>query len=295
MKIRAIAPWFGGKRSMSSVITKQLGEHTSYWEPFCGSCAVLFAKEPCQQETVLDLHSGLTNLARVLADPVMAPDLYGRAARTLYANALYYDSLAWLDANPFPPEGAADPEAAYHFLVVSWQGRNGTSGSVRNNFAPSVRFTPGGGASPIRWKSAVESIPGWHERLRNVAIMNRDAFEIIPRIADEPGVAIYVDPPYLKSTRGLGGGSMYVHDFDEVGAPLFGVPDDHANLADMLRRFENARVVVSYYDHPQVRSLYVGWTVVEHTRQKNLHVQNRRGVGACEAPEVLIINGEAIE
>lgn len=34
-----------------------------------------------------------------------------------------------------------------------------------------------------------------------------------------------------------------------------------------------------------------GWTVLEHTRQKNLHVQNGRGSKLKEAPEILIVNG----
>ena len=45
-KIKAIAPWFGGKRSMAPMIADVLGDHRAYWEPFCGSMAVLFATKP---------------------------------------------------------------------------------------------------------------------------------------------------------------------------------------------------------------------------------------------------------
>lgn len=44
MKITALAPWYGSKRTLAPRIVEQLGEHRAYWEPFCGSCAVLFAK-----------------------------------------------------------------------------------------------------------------------------------------------------------------------------------------------------------------------------------------------------------
>ena len=40
MKIKAIAPWFGGKRTMAPDIVEQLGPHTQYFEPFCGSMDV---------------------------------------------------------------------------------------------------------------------------------------------------------------------------------------------------------------------------------------------------------------
>jgi hypothetical protein len=62
-------------------------------------------------------------------------------------------------------------------------------------------------------------------------------------------------------------------------------------MARLLQRFQHARVVVSYYDHPLLHEWYAGWTFVACATQKNLHVQNRRGLGRCEAPEVLVING----
>ncbi|KKK94504.1 hypothetical protein LCGC14_2682220 [marine sediment metagenome] len=45
-KIKAIAPWFGGKRNLAPKIVDALGDHRVYWEPFCGSMAVLMAKPP---------------------------------------------------------------------------------------------------------------------------------------------------------------------------------------------------------------------------------------------------------
>jgi len=48
---------------------------------------------------------------------------------------------------------------------------------------------------------------------------------------------------------------------------------------------------VSYYDAPELAELYPAWTVRKCYRQKNLHVQNRRAEGKCEAPEVLLLNG----
>ena len=288
-KLKAIAPWFGSKRSMASLIVDVLGDHRAYWEPFCGSMAVLFAKKPSQQETVNDLHGHLVNLARTLADPQQAERLYARSSRTLCSTDLYWQSVEWLDALP-DDEVLSNSEAAYHFLLASWMGRNGTSGCVRSTFQPSVRFTPGGGSSSTRWRSAVESIPDWHDRLRNVGILNRDGFGLIEKIADVAGVAIYADPPYLRTTRGSGGGSRYLHDFDEHSAPLLGEGDDHERLAELLGRFQKARIVVSYYDHPRIRRLYAGWRVIDCKRQKNLHVQNRRGQGQCDAPEILLVN-----
>ncbi|MCH8853398.1 MAG: DNA adenine methylase, partial [Planctomycetes bacterium] len=121
-----------------------------------------------------------------------------------------------------------------------------------------------------------------HQRLRNVCILRRCAFALLEKIEDAPGVAIYVDPPYIKATRGSGGGSRYLHDFYD---------DDHARLAELLNRFKQARVVVSYYSDPRLHELYAGWTFRPMHMHKNLHVQNRRGSSRTLAPEVLLMNG----
>ena len=168
-------------------------------------------------------------------------------------------------------------------------GRNGTAGTARLDYQIAVRWTKGGGSSTVRWRNALDSIPAWHERLRNVVILNRDAFEILDRFEDVRGTAIYVDPPYDATTRGsLDGSGRYLHEFDHDN-PMFG--DDHQRLRDVLATYKHARIVVSYYDCPRIRKLYAGWTFVRHTCLKHLHAQNGRGSRSKVAPEVLIING----
>lgn len=49
---RPLYPWFGSKRTMADEIVAELGKHTQYFEPFCGSMAVLLAKQEVSQETV---------------------------------------------------------------------------------------------------------------------------------------------------------------------------------------------------------------------------------------------------
>jgi DNA adenine methylase len=142
-----------------------------------------------------------------------------------------------------------------------------------------VRYSTKGGDAATRWRSVTDSIPAWHHRLRNVTILSRDAFEILPRIEDDAAVVVYCDPPYLvKSTP-------YQHDFAGL--------EEHQRLAEALRRFKQTRVVVSYYDHPELRGLYPGWTLVKATTPKFMNNANKpMGTnGATSAPEVLLING----
>ncbi len=291
MKVKAIAPWFGGKRTMAPAIVTELGKHTQYFEPFCGSMAVLFAKEPSQKETVNDLHGDLINLADCLQDEFAAPWLYERCQRTLFSEGLLQEARAYFDEHLEEPVLAGNRERAYWYFVACWMGRNGTAGTERQDYQIAVRWTKGGGSPTVRWRHAVESIPPWHERLRNVVILCRDAFQILDRLEDVPQTAIYVDSPYHMVTRGAkknGKGSRYKHEFNH-DSPLFG--DDHLLLRNLLAGYKHARIVVSYYDCPQIRELYAGWTFMEHTRQKHLHAQNGRGARPKEAPEILILNG----
>jgi DNA adenine methylase len=138
-------------------------------------------------------------------------------------------------------------------------------------------------------------VPAWWERLRNVVILNRDAFDLLDKIEDKAGTVIYCDPPYFTK------GASYVHDFDTEDGPDAGSlwgdrkarkVNHHRLLAESLSRFRKTRVVVSYYDHPAVRELYDGWRFVKCTMTKSLVNQGMRDQkGATEAPEVLIVNG----
>lgn len=281
MKLRSLAPWYGAKRAMADVICKTLGRHRAYWELFCGSAAVLFAKRPASHETINDLHSDLTNLAWVVQSDRWA-ELADRVERSVMAEELYQAAESKL-AEAFdsgPDIGPAAADRAYWFLVRSWWGRNGMAGiRGRSGSGLAVRFTSGGGHGGVRWRSVGESLPAWHARLKPVVILRRDAFEILDSIKDQPGTAIYLDPPYLAKS------AKYVHDFDD---------QDHDRLAASVNRFQRARVIVSYYDHPRLSELYGGWVKLDCARLKNMAQAGEfapaPGV-ASVAPEVLLVNG----
>lgn len=282
MKVAALAPWYGSKRSMAQRVVEALGKHVAYWEPFCGSCAVLLAKPESSHETINDLHGDLTNLAWVLQSDRWA-ELHDRCARAVLCEDVFLHAEHRL-AEPFEPGPEIRDQSidrAYWFVVRSWWGRNGLTGAVGVGNSLAVRFTSGGGHGGVRFRSVVASMPAWHERLRSVLILRRDAFDLVESIADQDGTAIYCDPPYLTKS------AKYQHDF---------AVDDHRRLADLLRRFEQARVVVSYYDHPALAELYDGWGKVDCTKTKNMAYggENRPGPGERPiAAEVLLINQPA--
>ncbi len=277
MKVKAIAPWFGSKRTQAKRIVVELGNRPAYWEPFCGSCAVLFAKARSSIETANDLHVDLVNLARVLASDECVT-LYERLNRVLMCDAIFIEAKERYFARADEPLGEPDVDRAYWYMIVSWQGRNGVSGTRNYNVDISTRLTSTGGSSATRWRSVVESMPAWHWRLQGVHIKSMCGMELLERLEDSDRSVIYCDPPYFQK------GSKYVHDFEAA---------DHRRLAEVLSRFRKTRVVVSYYEHPRLAELYPEWTKCDVEINKamvNASQRGNRGV-LVKAPEVLIING----
>jgi DNA adenine methylase len=276
MKIKALAPYLGGKRNLAPRIVKLLGKHSIYWEPFCGSMAVLLAKNPCRMETVNDLYGDLINLARVIQNPESAWQLYDRLYRTLMHEQLFIEAAEKCrQRGYYAAIDGLDVDRAYDFFVASWLGRNGLTGCKSYNWTYCARYTPNGGHSGKRWRSVIESIPAWHKRLLGVTILQKDAFDIISRIHDSSNTAIYIDSPYIEKN------AEYVHDFK---------PKDHVRLAALLHRFEKATVVVSLYDHPNIEQIYPDWFSCKVDVSKAIDHQNTRGANKTRATEILLSN-----
>lgn len=274
MKIKAIAPWFGSKRKIAPQIVEIIGQHRVYWEPFCGAMAVLMLKPPCGMETVNDLHGDLINLARVIQDKELGFQLYDKLSRTLYAERFWRESKErWISETSGP-----DIDRAYDYFVASWMGLNGVSGTHRSNYQFALRWCRGGGQGARRWRSVIESMPAWHKRLQNVVILQRDGFEILDNIKDESGVVVYCDPPYFEKS------DKYVHDF---------TAEQHEQLAQSLRRFNKARVVVSYYDDPRLEILYEGFNRVNiavSTQSLRSATRGKKKKARKHQVEVLLVN-----
>lgn len=273
----ALLSWFGSKRTLSSEIIHQLGPHRAYWETFCGGMAVLLAKPPASQETVNDLHGDLVNLARVIQDEALCGQLFWRLRRTLPAEELFRTSRALVRVPRATDD--VDLDRAYHYFVWSWLTLGGTAGTRNAHGGFATRYTSRGGDPGARFVAAVESLPWWHERLRRVCILRRDGIDLCTRIEDALGTVIYCDPPYLTK------GAEYQHDFAN---------EDHRRLAAALVQKTKTRVVVSYYDAPELAEMYPAWHKVSLATLKRL-VNGRKGAsGRTTAPEVLLINGDPI-
>jgi DNA adenine methylase len=230
--------YFGGKITLASAIASLLPEHDHYVEPFAGSLAVLMAKEPSRQETVNDLDSNIVTFWRVLRD--RPEDLERATALTPHARAELVAARG-MDDEP------DDLERARRVWVAITQSRGLSLERTGWKYGQATGY----GRSHLDTYSA--RIPAAAARLRGVSIENRDALHLIRDYGAHSNVCLYVDPPYLGSTRG--------ENRSRYGVELLSSAD-HDAFADALNAC-SASVVVSGYASPLYEELFAGWHQVD--------------------------------
>lgn len=239
--------YYGGKTTLAPEIAALLPDHAHYVEPFAGSLAVLLAKQPSKQETVNDLDGDLVNFWRVLRDQ---PEEFERvAALTPHSRAELVES-GDLDA-------PSDMERARRVWVRLTQSR---SHSMKPTGWKYVRASGYGARDLDTFVSRMAPIAG---RLRSVSLESRDALDVIRDYGTEPSACLYVDPPYLGSTRATN------YRVEMLGDQA------HQSLADALNDCASA-VVLSGYDAPLYSELFDGWHRLEVRGPTTLSGDNDR-------------------
>ena len=268
--IKCIAPWAGSKRTLAPRIVELLGEHDTYLEPFVGGCAILPVKPRAAVEIVNDANPALVNVLRRVRD---RPQELGNLL-----DCYQFDKEIFEAARDSLTKSGVPGSVGFasRHLVAWWMGANGYAGTTKTGWF-AQRHTKTGGDPAVRWESFKRSLPALAERLRGVDIRNQDFRELFrERPHDLPGVAIYCDPPYFSKRI------EYAHDF---------TPKDHADLAAILNRYRRARVVVSYYDAPELATLYPPDRWERHAvKVSKASANSRRGATKTTAVELLLVN-----
>jgi DNA adenine methylase len=271
--LTAFVPWFGAKRLTAPQIVRHFRPHTTYYDLFAGSLAVLFAKERARLEVASELNPDVVNLLRCLSSVHSAKELHELAAFHPVSEERFDRAAERLSQTH---DERFNFTRAWDFLLVSWQGPSGLAGTkAKPRFAK--RNTASGGSLSARWASVAEAIPAWHERIRQVEFRHASAFDLVEEIPDRDDITIYADPPYYPTTRR---GGQYAFDFEIA---------DHVRLAELLNRFERTNIVVSHYACPELDELYRGWA--RHTIDAPRKLNNVSGgeTDAVEAGEVVYV------
>lgn len=238
--IKQIMKYPGSKQTCADWIVSCFPVHAHYCEPFAGTLAAFFAKDPAPHEVVNDLDGRLVNLFRMVRE--RGGELARLIETTPYARAEYYASY----------DVADDPlEDARRFLVRSWQAHGFKSSyrtGWRNNGAKSLQ--------PITalWKDLPARIRAVIDRLRDAEIECTPAVALIERY-NTADTLIYADPPYVLSTRKAR--KLYAHEMTDA---------EHMTLLDALD-LHIGPVVLSGYHCPLYDDRLAHWQVRERKTQ----------------------------
>jgi len=219
---RPFLNYFGGKFAVRDKILEHFPAHDIYVEVFGGGGSILFSKGRSKHEIFNDINSEIVNVFR------QARDNGDKLKRLLELTPFSREELK------LSYEKCDDPlEQARRTLTQSHM-----SITKALNHKSSLRNSTQVNRSPAKsWAGWVDYFDAFIERLRGVVIENR-SFEDMFSIYDSESTLFYLDPPYVKETRG----SKYVYKFEMSN-------EDHEKMVELLKNIRG-NVVLSGYENP---------------------------------------------
>jgi DNA adenine methylase len=237
--VKPPVPYFGGKMTVGPAIAALLPPHSHYVEPYAGSLAVLFAKGPSTHETVNDLDQRLVAFWRVLRD--RPEELARTCALTPHSRAEFEAALDLDDVS-------GELELARRVFVRLTQSRSGQL--RRTGWRQYINPAGSSSSMPDYLAGYVERMATAAERLQHVTLEASPALDIIAKFGQQPDVLLYVDPPYLGSTRSK---TWRGYEHEMRGEA------EHRALAEALHASRAAVVLSGYPSDLYDRDLYAGW------------------------------------
>jgi len=190
-----------GKKRLAKRLVALLPPHTTYVEPFCGSAAVLFAKDRSRVEVINDADVELAQGYR-LVKRLTTEQLAQLKRKSWVGDRATYKRL--LDSKP-----SGDVEKLYRFLYVT----HFSYGKMRGR-----SFSPSGQGVEAR---SVDRIEAFAPRLKHVRVYDGDYLRVV-RKYDGPKTVFFLDPPYPGYDVAVGESKFDEERFFEVLKSLKG-------------------------------------------------------------------------
>ena len=262
---RPVLRYHGGKWMLAPWIIEHMPSHRVYTEAFGGAASVLMRKPRAHfVEIYNDLDSEICNVFRVLRQQESAQTLQHLLTITPFSREEFETSY----------EQTNDPiEQARRTIVRSFMGFGSDSASgAKTGFRANGNRQ---GSHPSRdWVNYPANLQYFTQRLREVVIESRPAIEVISQ-HDAPTTLHYCDPPYVLETRSkhvTRDGKGYRHEMTN---------EQHAQLAEVLKKAKGMVLVSGYANDLYDRELFPDWVRVERQALAD---------GALERTEVLWMN-----
>ncbi|MGT2638071.1 DNA adenine methylase [Streptococcus ratti] len=235
--MKSLLRYPGSKWNLAKRIVDLLPEHKSYLEPYFGSGAVLFTKLASPIETVNDLSDEVVNLFQVIQSDPEA--LQEKLFLTPYSRKIY--DTAW-EQRP-----TNEVDQAMNFLI-------------RSVMSHGFRVTEKSGwKSDVIGRERAYAVKHWNDlpnlikevalRLKEVQVESRPALELITKF-NYSDVCMYIDPPYVLSTRTR---EQYQYEM---------MDHDHVELLEVLNQ-SKAKIILSGYASDLYDQYLSNWDCLE--------------------------------
>lgn len=234
--MKAVLKYPGSKWRIAQNIISMIPNHHSYLEPYFGSGAVFFTKDPSAIETINDLDNDIPNLFKCIRND---PE---RLAANI--SAIPYSRYEYESAFACRPDD--DYDRAVVFLIKCWMGHGFRTYGNRVGWKNDVHGRESMYALR-NWYILPDKILSVAERLKTVQIENRPALEVIRRF-NYSDVFMYIDPTYLKRTK-LSKRRQYKFEMTD---------EDHVELLNELLQIK-AKVMISGYESDMYDDILREW------------------------------------
>lgn len=239
--MRTVLKYPGAKNRIAKWICEYIPPHGVYLEPFFGSGAVFFNKEPAKIETINDLDDDVVNYFEVIRDK--SDELIAALEMTPYAREEYNRAFV-------KSEKDSDVERVRKFVIKCWMGF-GCSNLYKNGFRSSQQSTSP--RTTKEWNEFPERLRAAAMRLKMAQIEKLPAVELIRRY-NSADVFIYADPPYLRDLRKS---YLYRHEMTD---------GEHMELLQALKEHPG-KVMISGYESDLYNQELSGWKKIHKTTQ----------------------------
>ncbi|MEM6328236.1 MAG: DNA adenine methylase [Bacteroidota bacterium] len=233
--------------------------HSHYVEPWGGGAGVLLCKRPLPRggvEVYNDLDDGVVTFFRVLREQ---PDALIRAVSLTPFSRREFETACELHEAGM--QALDDVERARRLVVRSHQGFGSAAATRRHRSGWRGGVVRSWTTPTDDWDQLPAVLSAVAARLARVTIEHCPALDCIGRHGKGPGVLIYADPPYLRSTRATDSACYGVEMTNEEHA--------EALTALVAAADRGCAVVVSGYGSELYDAALADWRRVEFETTAN--------------------------